>query len=1548
MTPPETELIASDALRANLLETAQKVTVPPEYQLLLDVVSKYRGIHNNLETLLLEICHPFRNWALILPQLRSYLLKNGHLYTKHPQAPDAFKLFSQLFWEALMESKKNDPVLAHTVEALFAWLDKMISVLTPDGLKAYEAVLNGFFSQIHGLSGDKYAGDNEKRPPSLDDSEQIIADQTPFSSPRSITGEGESAKKRVDTDENSRAMVHIVQGHHALRKMVNRITTLGQRIPQTGGTAPYDFAPLSELMGAVLRQTYYYWLDEEDPRIWLKKQGILHGTRDQEDALLGDVPLKGMDEVIALVDAVSHRAVKTYLDDLAGIMSEGMRETGKMGANALKAMSELPTHLDMVRQYKAIPKALNDCISEAEKMGNAGQAGNSSQAGKTGQVDEVGGLPRQAVENLKLRFLFKIMDIPGLALIHEETLREINQSLVKLIRRQGFEEIESFLLTTFKFLEANVKRYPHTSLNCIQVLGDEVFKRGNSRMVETFLWEAVRFGFQQASVEGVDEEWQPITNPAHLTNIRVWLHLITQEPKWCATLFSALIINIKLAGTCVKDTDLFQRDITHLLNHPIEPVYNLVKQFAKLMPVFFNQIGAEGELRYVSTELDEVHKRKDRLIHFLRKQAHVESSNLVVAFMGEIFTFWCTRDKTPLANYVPHETYDEIDCHGPYIDGLHRLTLDVERDLKIVSINDTLTLGRKALKQYLNSRKSIPRDERRRFDLMVQMYRLVHQKYNLSFQDLKSEFAQAERDGFSGMMDLMKILENDQERHANDTGKIGSNDRVGHHECSGTATCLDALLIQLERLKGIILSEETFTAREAIHHKRHIAVDIPSMYGSYQEKKFDSLSLTFRLENLAALYLERLPDAVNLSFITQATFFHIADCLKLYLKALAIDGITSRRLNTYMSLLESSLTMRRFSYTQYMDIFRGFSEGVKDVIYAYYTNIHQNNLSIILPRIGKENLIPRYRGAWQDDDPSATLHRLSEAFFRDLIASTFGLQHLDLFITRILQTLERQKSLLSEDLQDLLMTYNPEKSIAMLDDCNPMTHNPIHLSNKGFNLVTLREDDLPVPPAFIITTEIFRCREVVYSFSRAKEAFMGRIRDALNRIEGLTGKRFGFPMEGASEKPLLLSVRSGSALSMPGMMATIHNVGLNEELIGEYLTHHGNSYLIWDNYRRFIQSWAMISGKVVRDEFQQLMDEAKARHGVALKWEFTPDQMQGLALSYQRLVRSKGIGIPDDPWLQLVGAIEMVLDSWQNIKAVDYRRVMDLSDAWGTAVIVQSMVYGNKSRHSGSGVLFTSHPYRKVQRVALWGDYAYGDQGEDIVSGLVASHPISVEQGELDGRDVEKSLEIRFPEIYNRLLTIARELVYQKRWNPQEIEFTFEGPEPEDLYLLQTRDMITIKKKEQFDVFLESPALSQSYLGNGIGVSGSALAGMAVFSEAQIQEMRERFASGREARVPLILIRQDTVPEDIKVIDMADGLLTSRGGQTSHASVVAVRLEKTCVVGCRKMKVYESRHICEFGSIRIGFGDAVSIDGRNGRVFQGMHPHKTENHILPM
>ncbi|WP_420208483.1 PEP/pyruvate-binding domain-containing protein [Candidatus Electronema sp. JC] len=1414
--PTQPPPIISKALEANFQQTASTVEISPRWRPLQEVVARYQGLASRLEHLLYEISHPYRNWQLIISELRPFVLKNISHYLSHEQGPDCFALFSSIFLDALKDSRKNSKVVSQTVEALLAYADKLISSLTPQTLPRYGGALNAFFEQL------------------------------------------------VRLDEmDSGVMMQMVQGHHPLKKMAEQLINLGRK----SGEQNYSCAAAAKLLRKVLSLNYACWLKEEDPQPWFESQcGSFCGDWQAGPQLA----------------AISHARMREHLAALELINIE------EDPYQALSEMLELPAHIDVVRLYREIPA----------KLGEEG-----------GETDPT------MIENRKLFFLFRIMDTAGLSLIHEETLREINRSLVQLIRRQSFDEIEQFFTTTFHLLKANVRKYPHTSLQCIQVIGGEVFQRGNSRLVEAFLFETVRFGFQYANVMGVDEDWQPITNPAHLANIRVWLNLIMQEPKWCSTLFSALIINIRLTGTCVKDTDLFQRDITQLLNHPIKPIYNLAKQFTKLMPVFFNEIGAEGELRDVSTELDESHKRHDVLIHFLRKQSHVESSNLIVGFIRAIFVFWLTLDKNGLKPYLPEEILGQVQTSGPFVDELHVLARRVRDEMEYSNVDELLTWDEAERKAWLERQTDLSAGERKRFDLLVRMHRLLHHKYSLGMEELRCQLQHAAQNGFPEMEELLTVLEN-----------------------GDTCSCLDALLTHLEQLKQVILSDKKFEPKEEIYYKRHIAVDIPSVYGRYSERKFDALGLAFRLETLANIYLERLNLSINLGFITQATFIRIAQTLSFYIRALKIDGITSRRLDTYTSLLDASISMKRFTYTQHLDIVRGLSEGVKDVIYAHYTNVHQNNLSIIIPQIGRENLLTKFRPLWDDEDMPSTIHRLSESFFRDLIATTFGLQHLDNFITRIIQTLEAQRDILDEQTIDLLMTYNPETTISSLHNENLRTHNLIHLGNKGFNLMLLANDGKPVPPAFIITTEIFRCWPAVQRFTKAKEEFMQRLRAAITGIEEQTGRSFGSP-----DTPLLLSVRSGSAISMPGMMSTIHNVGLNEDLLEELVAHHPEQkYFLWDNYRRFLQSWAMGTG-MGREEFGSMMNAHKKRYNVRLKREFSPEQMRELALEYRNALRRHGCNAPEDPWLQLIGAVEMVLESWNTHKARQYRHLMDVSDDWGTAVTVQAMVYGNRSQQAGSGVLFTAHPYRKVRRVALWGDYASSDQGEDIVSGLVTSYPISVEQAELDGRSAEQTLERRFPKIYERLLSIARDLVYTKEWNPQEIEFTFEGPEPEALYILQTRDMITIKKKEHFRVFEETEAQQAALLGKGIGVSGSALSGLAVFTDENIRQLRSE-----QPNVPLILIRQDTVPEDIREISMSDGLLTARGGQTSHASVVATRLEKTCVVGCRDLQVFEASAHAMINGFRISFGDPVSIDGRSGLFLRGMHPTREEVHILPL
>jgi len=275
---------------------------------------------------------------------------------------------------------------------------------------------------------------------------------------------------------------------------------------------------------------------------------------------------------------------------------------------------------------------------------------------------------------------------------------------------------------------------------------------------------------------------------------------------------------------------------------------------------------------------------------------------------------------------------------------------------------------------------------------------------------------------------------------------------------------------------------------------------------------------------------------------------------------------------------------------------------------------------------------------------------------------------------------------------------------------------------------------------------------------------------------------------------------------------------------------------------------------------------------------------------------------------------------------------MGISNDWGTAVTIQTMVFGNMSEQSGAGGFFTHNPRWSGDSLRLWGDFTIGNQGEDVVSGLVNTLPISISQQDIELRETDITLETHFPKIYAAMKNWAIELIERRGWSPQEMEFTFEGSEKENLYLLQTRDMGIRERKKVMTFDLESLD-EDRMLGHGIGVSGGAISGRIVFSLQEIDTWRSS-----EPETPLILVRSDTVPDDIKEIYASDGLLTSRGGVTSHAAVVTHRLGKTSVVGCNDMVCDEKGKICIFGDVRLASGDRISIDGREGSVYSGTLP----------
>lgn len=1218
-----------------------------------------------------------------------------------------------------------------------------------------------------------------------------------------------------------------------------------------------DHDGLNRLMFKSLSTTYTYWLNVEDPVEWLKKTA---------QKKLGRENYKKIEESLYPISHANMKGLLAYLDGLNKITDQVL---------LLEELLKLPGYMQVVKLYEDIARILP----------------------QSGDV--------QSDINLKISYLMKIIQTEGLSSIHESTLRDINRTLATTIRIENPEQIRLTLSDIFTILQSLLITYPEVTLYCIQNIGNEVYDKGDSALVEWYIQNMVSLGFQYPQIAGATNEWQVKSNKAHLKNIRVWLELIEKNPKWSKTLFSALIVHLSLGGVHISDTDLFQKDVTELLNSDIKPVYYLVKQMAKLFPVYFSIIGAEGILREVSTEIDELTHRSDKLVHFLRKQCHVESSARVVDFIEEVIRFWKTKDKIPLKAYVPEEIYEHITSSGPYIDDINTIFNALFEDKRIQKAPDILSITEDALHALINNVPNVSQRDRRRAYLAITYYKVLFQKYRLNVHNIKEHLNNAQRLGLPNAASLISVL---------DTGTVSQR--------------LESILDYLKLLKDIVLSPERYEAVENIFRKRHIAVGIPSMYGNYQERKFDALALIYRLENFGNTLFEELINSFHPTFITRATLFKINKITNLFYKALQLDGISSNRLENTLDLLSVALEVRRFSFSQYKDIFKGFSEAVQDIVMTYYTNMHKTNLTNIIDTVGTENMLPKYLRTYSGHNTDELINQVSEQFLREIVSQSFGLQQLDNFMSNILKTIFEQEKGLDDENLSLLMSYDPKKALSYIHNPDKATFDRIHLGNKGYNLIKMSSLGLSIPPGFIVTTEVFRCLNAINRFRYTREHLNERIKEQIKSLEMLTDKIFGNP-----ENPLLVSVRSGGALSMPGMMTSFLNVGINESVIAGLIKQTGNPWFAWDCYRRFLQYWGM-SFDMERDHFDTIIASFKKKYKKFKKRNFTSEQMKEVALAYRDSIQGEGIELIDDAEAQLYTVISQVFSSWFSKKAQAYREIMGLSENWGTAVIIQAMVYGNLEAHAGSGVVFTRNPQEPGDRVMLWGDFALTNQGDDIVSGLVKTLPISNEQKHIDGRKSDISLEESCPEIYNELLNNAKVLIYKERWGSQEIEFTFEGENKKNLYILQARDM-TVTVKENIMVFIPSKDLSSRYISSGIGVGGGALSGRVVFDLDEIKEFREKDPSAH-----LILVRSDTVPEDIRHISATDGLLTAHGGSTSHASIIANRLGKTCIVGCNNLVVWEHKKRCRIKKRIIKSGDFLSIDGRKGSVFLGKHPVK--------
>jgi pyruvate,orthophosphate dikinase len=594
------------------------------------------------------------------------------------------------------------------------------------------------------------------------------------------------------------------------------------------------------------------------------------------------------------------------------------------------------------------------------------------------------------------------------------------------------------------------------------------------------------------------------------------------------------------------------------------------------------------------------------------------------------------------------------------------------------------------------------------------------------------------------------------------------------------------------------------------------------------------------------------------------------------------------------------------------------AQNIREIIHEYFLRNFDNPLKIVAHQMTRSSF-PSGPEAQQE------VHRLSEKFYREVLSSAFLVQQLDNFISDVLNTLRTMVGSLTPEVLHNIMSFDPDLIISPIYRPTPEMDNQIFLGAKAYFLKQLYAKEFPIPPGFVLTTELFRHRKAIQRHPELTTEIEELVRQKIGELEEIIGKRLGDP-----ENPLLFSVRSGTAISMPGAMDTYLNVGMNDK-VAEGLSHQPEmGWTAWDCYRRFLQGWGMAHG-IPRDEFDRRISHFKHLYQVARKVQFTETQMREITLSYRDLLKEHRVHVEQDPFRQIIQAILSTMDSWYTERAKTYRRHLQIAEEWGTAVIVQEMVLGNLGSDSGTGVVFTRDPLEDKPGVSLYGDFTLFSQGEDVVAGLVHTLPISEKQRRNIPGNIRISLEKDFPQVYQELLFRSKLLVESFGFNHQELEFTFESPRREDLYLLQTRDYTT-SQPEKLCVFAADQK-SMQFLGSGIGIGGGAMNGVIVFDRDDLKDAAEAYPGKKR-----ILVRPDTVPDDIDMIFECDGLLTARGGATSHAAVTAARLGKICIVNCKVLQVAETEKKCTINDVELRLGDEIAIDGRLGNIYRGNYP----------
>ncbi len=1003
-------------------------------------------------------------------------------------------------------------------------------------------------------------------------------------------------------------------------------------------------------------------------------------------------------------------------------------------------------------------------------------------------------------------------------------------------------------------------------------LARSVLQSGRSTLTVHYREQLKQIIIPPARVRGISSDtWAEIVNPLHLERLSRFMDLLMTGDEQFEDILVHVIANLTVGGVLIPDDRLFQRRISAYLNSPAMHEQFLFQYLLlERLPVYFNEVGATSRIRDYSTEIDSW--GNDPILYFLRKQVHVNASSHNIELIESVMRSWLVNDPTMLRDKIPPDVLaqakpDLLERYASVIDQFF-VTTGVQDDDGL-HLDRLLALADETIDREIERSGDGDGEAREKTRLLCKLYKEIVRKYSLLTRD----------------------------------SAIGN-----------VHTRLAVTISDLHAFKGIVLSPEKTEAQESLYFKRHIAFGIPSVLGTYHERKFDALSGMMRAGEDIPVLLETIIAEIRQegTSAAQADFHQWMTSLEAAWEVLKVFGMQNVLIDEFVSVLDHN----RLHRVQIIDVLKMWQKELAWAVSVLSRTFHWP-LREIIGRFSRQDIQePLTRRGTSSQD---FIGMAADVAFRDILGSIPGLVESDRLLDALVDVLRTPTAgglKLEREAADPVKERDfYDMHAVSAEDAGK--HAP-ELGGKAKNLFYLREKGFRIPAGVVLPARHTRDHE---RFTDQAE-FPALLKKAVRAIELRTDTVFG-----ASERPLFLSVRSGAYPSMPGILSSILYCGMNEQTVDAFIGATGDPSLGWDSYRRFIEHYGTAVYGLENEFFATIMKQYRRSHSLKETEPLGPQHLQTIVGRYRARLDAMQMSIPGDVYEQLRQCVSAVYASWESERARQFRSATGTAEEWGTSVTLMEMVFGN-GKGGGVSMFFTRDP-RTFERV-VYGETREGVTGDDLASGRMSGQPLSRAQQKTG----EKSLEESDPRLFRMHEDLAREIEDAFGALPQEVEVTYmrDANGRPLLWVLQTRRME--QGRGGIRKFDEICRLENRVIGRGIGTQGGAVSGVASFatSRAAIEMLRKKTG------LPVILIRKTANTDDVSLMPVIGGIVTASGGVTSHAAVLAREFGLAAVVGCPDLRMETDDHGQPFAMISatpVGEETAISIDGSTGLVFSG-------------